>query len=958
MASKQGNKQPLSALEKKMMECSNLFEQSRGSSFAKPRLGGASGTTKHSYAPGFNMPRPPQLGLAPHATPTTHLPVWCQRGDVPAVYRDLEQQLSGPSGINSTLVCSLLLSSGLSRSALGRIWDICSRTVPGSLTQPELYAALALVALVQKGYPPELELLFRLPQPPIPMFAHPVNNFCTAPSGSLPPQAWPNRSSPSPSPPVPQQTPVTCCPTFQASGSFLPSSTANPLPPAPASSAPTATYISSPATKPLSVVSSIPAAAFVSSAPAMFAPSLPATFVSSVPTTYVSSVPATFVSSVPPVMTLASQPVVTVASSTCQVPVASPVTRPTAGAPTSSVPLTVSSHQSATFVSVTPGMHKGSSALSGVVGASGECGGAVGNGGVFTGSMPLLVNHGCPLPTEPVSKPSTQLTGSGDFDDDFDDFKSAPERGQSQHLPSLMDGKSRVPADQPPLIQSVLPNDTGRTNSLPDSPRLEPPKITTAVNAHNLQLSQQRNNICESPKVPKTFNFGLKINLNSLISSSPLDSQPAPAPASVSAPSSNSTSAPEQVSAQDDDFADFQTAFPEASKPSVPSEDRYSVFKELCDDGPSFWNVTDAPASNAKDVNTSTDVTDSGFHTTETWHNPLPDDDDRQDEEDFGDFCHVQVVPPPAPTTPEKRANMFGDLLYNAGPFSSQSHDTISLGDGLSVNSLEFGARDSSLSSRHGSVLSLDFRLGNSDDDESASARTGCSDEARAATTADSQEEASPSATSSDTTSDTQPEGAVSVTEQPVLLLDKYSVIRGMNQDAPVGEAACIDSWTRCVESVCELITEAESVFNREASSQVCREALETAEGASYIHNLAEVYKVCQRIALSSRLTGLQSESLDKLCCEVRETWERLASYLENSCLFTVKAPPAEDSKWLPSTEESAKSCGVCLLHVDNPDIASSKLSYSGREYHSPCANLWVNCVNSLLPAVTPVQLL
>lgn len=957
MASKQGNKQPLSALEKKMMECSNLFEQSRGSSFAKPRLGGAAGATKHSYAPGFNMPRPPQLGLAPNATPTTHLPIWCQRGDVPAIYRDLEQQLSGPSGINSTLVCSLLLSSGLSRSALGRIWDICSRTVPGSLTQPELYAALALVALVQKGYPPELELLFRLPQPPVPMFAQPVNNVCATPGGPLPPQAWPNRSSPSPSPPVPQQPSVTCCPTFQASGSFLPSSTANPLPPA--SSAPTATYMSSPAAKPLPVASSIPAAAFVSSAPAMFAPSLPATFVSSAPATFMSSVPATFVSSVAPVTTLASSiPVMTVASSTCPVPVTSSVPRPTMGPPTSSVPPTVSSHLSATFVSVTPGVPKGSFAPCSVVGASGECSGAMGNGGVFAGSMPLLVNHGCPLPTEPVAKISTQLTGSGDFDDDFDDFKSAPERSQSQHLPPLVDNKSRVPANQPPLIQSVLPNDTGRTNSLPDSPRLEPPKITTAVNAHNLHLSQQRNNICESPKMPKTFNFGLKINLNSLISSSPLDSQPAPAPASVSAPSTNSTSAPEQISAQDDDFADFQTAFPEASKPSVPSEDRYSVFKELCDDGPSLWNVTDVPASNAKDANTSTDVTDSGFHTTETWHNPLPDDDDKADEEDFGDFCHVQVVPPPAPTTPEKRANMFGDLLYNTGPFSSQSNDTISLGDGLSVNSLEFGARDSSLSSRHGSVLSLDFRLGNSDDDESASARTGCSDDARAAATADSQEEASPSATSSDTTSDTQPEGAVSMTEQPVLLLDKYSVIRGMNQDAPVGEAACIDSWTRCVESVCELITEAESVFNREASSQVCREALETAEGASYIHNLAEVYKVCQRIALSSHLTGLQSESLDKLCCEVRDTWERLASYLENSCLFTVKVPPAEDSKWLPSAEESAKSCGVCLLHVDNPDIASSKLSYSGREYHSPCANLWVNCVNSLLPAVTPVQLL
>ncbi|XP_065290045.1 synergin gamma-like [Dermacentor albipictus] len=944
MASKQGNKQPLSALEKKMMECSNLFEQSRGSSFAKPRLG-ASGATKHSYAPGFNMPRPPQLGLAPQAASTSYFPIWCQRGDVPAVYRDLERQLSGPGGINSSLVCSLLMSSGLSRSALGRIWDICSRNVPGSFTQPELYAALALVALAQKGYPPELELLFRLPQPPVPMFAQSVNNVCATSGGTLP-QAWPSQSSPSPSPPVPQQPPVTCCPTFQASGSLFPLSTASPLPPAPVSSAPTTTYMSSPAVKPLPAAQSVPAATFMSSVPTTLVPSVPATFVS--------SVPATFVSSVPPAKALASStPVVTLASSTRPAPVTSAVPR-LMGPPVSTVPPALSSHSSVTFGSATPPVPRGSSAACSFVGASGECSGALGNGGVFAGSVPLLVNHGCLQPTEQVSRHSTQPTGSGDFDDDFDDFKSAPERGHSQQLPPpLVDDMRRLSADEPSLIQPVLPNNAEKVNSLPDSPRLEPPKVSTA-NLHNLQLSKQRNNICESPK---TFNFGLKINLNALMASKPLDSHPAPARPPVSAPSTNNKTVPEQVPALDDDFADFQTAFPESSKPSVPSEDRYSVFKELCDDGPSLWNVMDDPASNAKDTNTSTDTTDFGCHSTETWHNPLPDDD-KEDEEDFGDFCHVQVVPPPAPTSPEKRAHMLGDLLYNPGPFSSQSNDTISLGDALSINSLEFGARDSSLSSRHGSVLSLDFRLGNSDDEESASARTGCSDEARVAATADSQEEASPSANSSDTTSDTQPEGTASMTEQPVLLLDKYSVIRGMNQDAPVGEAACLDSWTRCLESVRELISEAESVFNREASSQVCREALDTAEGTAYMQNLAEIYKVCQRIALSSRLTGLQCESLDKLCGEVQDIWERLASYLENSCLFTLKVPPAEDSRWLPSAEESAKSCGVCLLHVDNPDIASSKLSYSGREYHSPCANLWVNCVNSLLPAVTPVQLL
>ncbi|KAM7288125.1 hypothetical protein ISCGN_031814 [Ixodes scapularis] len=174
----------------------------------------------------------------------------------------------------------------------------------------------------------------------------------------------------------------------------------------------------------------------------------------------------------------------------------------------------------------------------------------------------------------------------------------------------------------------------------------------------------------------------------------------------------------------------------------------------------------------------------------------------------------------------------------------------------------------------------------------------------------------------------------------------------------PVGEAASVDNWAWCLESVRELLLQAEAVFNKEASSQVCREALETEEGATYMRNMTEVYKVGQRIALSSRLTGMQSERLEQLCSEVQGIWERISSFLENSCLFTLEAPPVQDPKWLPDAESTAKACGVCLLHVDNPDIAPSKLSYSGREYHSPCANLWVNCVNSLLPAVTRPQLI
>lgn len=52
---------------------------------------------------------------------------------------------------DTQLLSSLLMSSGLSTETLGYIWSVANRTVAGSLTQPELYLALALVGLAQVG---------------------------------------------------------------------------------------------------------------------------------------------------------------------------------------------------------------------------------------------------------------------------------------------------------------------------------------------------------------------------------------------------------------------------------------------------------------------------------------------------------------------------------------------------------------------------------------------------------------------------------------------------------------------------------------------------------------------------------------------------------------------------------------------------------------------------------------
>lgn len=54
---------------------------------------------------------------------------------------------------------------------------------------------------------------------------------------------------------------------------------------------------------------------------------------------------------------------------------------------------------------------------------------------------------------------------------------------------------------------------------------------------------------------------------------------------------------------------------------------------------------------------------------------------------------------------------------------------------------------------------------------------------------------------------------------------------------------------------------------------------------------------------------------------------------------------------------EPPACCGVCLTDVRNSAKTdgsrnTSQLEYGGQVYHSVCANLWVNCVDSSLPAL------
>lgn len=67
---------------------------------------------------------------------------------------------------------AILLSSGLSRDLLAQLWFQVNNTVPGQLTDKELFCILALIAFVQNNVSNPWNEMFKIEQPPLPKFSN------------------------------------------------------------------------------------------------------------------------------------------------------------------------------------------------------------------------------------------------------------------------------------------------------------------------------------------------------------------------------------------------------------------------------------------------------------------------------------------------------------------------------------------------------------------------------------------------------------------------------------------------------------------------------------------------------------------------------------------------------------------------------------------------------------------
>ncbi|KAL4224149.1 hypothetical protein ACF0H5_017602 [Mactra antiquata] len=191
---------------------------------------------------------------------------------------------------------------------------------------------------------------------------------------------------------------------------------------------------------------------------------------------------------------------------------------------------------------------------------------------------------------------------------------------------------------------------------------------------------------------------------------------------------------------------------------------------------------------------------------------------------------------------------------------------------------------------------------------------------------------------------------------------DRYSAIMHDVQ----GSDKHASEWEKCLDQCCRMIQDANNTFNSISKSSVCNEVINSSQGSVYIQGVIEIYKIVCKISVTMNKSGIHSDKLTILLKDIDLAWNNLTAFLVGGSVMPEEQSLIFDHGTLSSDDTSLQylACGVCLLNVEmkmsNTDIdnVNAKLTYGGRQYHASCANFWINCVDSTLPALKLPELL
>ncbi|CAK8696708.1 unnamed protein product [Clavelina lepadiformis] len=145
------------------------------------------------------------------------------------------------------------------------------------------------------------------------------------------------------------------------------------------------------------------------------------------------------------------------------------------------------------------------------------------------------------------------------------------------------------------------------------------------------------------------------------------------------------------------------------------------------------------------------------------------------------------------------------------------------------------------------------------------------------------------------------------------------------------------ESWEKLLQTCFYMISKANDTLCSIQSPSICNEVVYSCKGQRYISDLGEIYGIARRVCHSMHLVKIEKNQHQQLHKQIELAWNNLVAFCPS---ITV-----EEMHEIGTVKDTV--CGVCLSKAKG-----NQIRYAGIDYHSTCANFWVNCVAPVLPAL------
>ena len=136
-----------------------------------------------------------------------------------------------------------------------------------------------------------------------------------------------------------------------------------------------------------------------------------------------------------------------------------------------------------------------------------------------------------------------------------------------------------------------------------------------------------------------------------------------------------------------------------------------------------------------------------------------------------------------------------------------------------------------------------------------------------------------------------------------------------------------------------------------DVNESVLKEVLGADKTKSFLWNLVQVYRVCQRLQQGRRQRQVNIQHL------IDDSWIKIQDKIKTTYSFTPLLWDFSDCCSNNAINASNDVCKICLLDLTTTsketrtkDLVESVITHNDCSYHSICANFWINAVNPVLP--------